>query len=41
VIRGLEPTGKVSLKHLLPGVYIIEVSSEDGRIREKFKMVKI
>lgn len=41
VIKGLEPTGKVSLKHLLPGVYIIEVSSEDGRIREKFKMVKI
>lgn len=41
VIKGIQPTGKVSLKHLFPGVYIIEVSSEDGRIREKFKMVKL
>jgi hypothetical protein len=35
------PNAKVSINNLVPGVYLVQIKSDDNRIVEKYKMIKL
>jgi hypothetical protein len=35
------PNAKVPINNLTPGIYIVKIISDDNRIVEKYKMIKL
>jgi hypothetical protein len=40
-MNGVLPNAKVPINNLLPGIYLVQIVSDDNRIVEKYKMIKL